>query len=149
MRDHPDLDTKPSKNPFDRYPVVAARVKAGTEVSEYFFVAEIDLPNDDLGPLAPPPRRSESEARARLAELGLNNDEIEARIQWARKWMATITVPEGQQPSFLPLSWLDQTRSAVSSRVWSTSDLTTRSMRIMAVYRKARWPGKYGAPGRN
>ena len=103
MRDHPDLDTKASKNPFDRYPVVAARVKAGTEVSEYFFVAEIDLPNDDLGPLAPPPRRSESEARARLAELGLNNDEIEARIQWARKWMATITVPAGQQPSFLPL----------------------------------------------
>jgi hypothetical protein len=103
MRDHPDLDTKPSKNPFDRYPVGAARVKAGTEVSEYFFVAEIDLPNDDLGPLAPPPRRSESGARARLAELGLNNDEIEVRIQWARKWMATITVPAGQQPSFLPL----------------------------------------------
>ena len=67
------------------------------------FVAEIDLPNDDLGPLAPPQRRSESEARARLAELGLNNAEVEARIQWARKWMATITVPAGQQPSFLPL----------------------------------------------
>jgi hypothetical protein len=103
MRDHPDLDTKPSKNPFDRFPVVAARVEAGPEVAEYFFVVEIDLPNDDIGPRTPPPRRSEAEARARLAELGLADEEIGARIAWARKWMATTIVAAGQKPTFLSI----------------------------------------------
>ena len=101
VRDHPDLDTKPSKNPFARVPVVAARVEAGPEVADYFFVLEMNLPNDDLGPRTPPPRRSEAEARIRLAELGLNGEEIEDRIRWARKWMTTIIVPAGQKPWFL------------------------------------------------
>jgi hypothetical protein len=103
VREHPDLDTKPPKNPFTRFLVVAARVEAGPEVAEYFFVVEVDLPNDDLGPRTPPPRRSEGEARARLAELGLNDGEIDARIQWARKWMATTIVPAEQKPSFLAM----------------------------------------------
>jgi hypothetical protein len=98
VRDHPDLDLKPSKKRFDRFPVFAARVEAGPEVAEYFFVMEIDLPNDDLGPRTPPPRRSEAEARARLAELGLGEEDVDARIQWARKWMATTIVPAGQKP---------------------------------------------------
>lgn len=102
-RDHPDLDTKPSKNPFNRFPVFAARVESGSDIAEYFFVLEIDLPNDHLGPRTFPPRRSETEARARLAELGLNESEIDARIAFARKWMATAIVPPGQKPWFLPL----------------------------------------------
>jgi hypothetical protein len=48
---------------------VAARVESGAEVAEYFFVVEIDLPNDNLGPMAPPPRRTEQEARVRLSEF--------------------------------------------------------------------------------
>ena len=36
---HPDLDSKPSKNPFDRFPVVAYRIESGTHVEERFFVA--------------------------------------------------------------------------------------------------------------
>lgn len=103
MRDHPDLDTKAPKNPFSRHAVIAARVESGSEITEHFFVVEMDLPNDDLGPRTPPPRRSETAARARLSELGLNADEIEARIQWARKWMATVIVAPGERPSFLPL----------------------------------------------
>ena len=103
MRDHPDLDTRPSKNPFPRFPVIAARVEIGSEAAEYFFVVEMDLTNDDLGPRTPPPRRSEGEARTRLAELGLTAEEIDARIQWARKWMATTAVPAGQKPWFLSM----------------------------------------------
>jgi hypothetical protein len=100
---HPDLDTRPAKNPFDRFPVVAARVESGAEVAEYFFVVEIDLPNDSLGPMAPPPRRTEQEARVRLSELGLSDGEIAARIDWARKWMATTIVRAGERPWFLSL----------------------------------------------
>jgi hypothetical protein len=103
VRDHPDLDTKPPKNPFARFPVVAARLEAGPEVAEYFFVVEMDLPNDDLGPRTPPPKRSEAEARTRLAELGLNDEEINARIEWARKWMATTIVRSGEKPWFLSI----------------------------------------------
>lgn len=103
MGEHPDLDTQRSKNPFNRFPVIAARVEAGSEVAEYFFVVEIDLVNDNLGPRTPPQPRSEAEARGRLAELGLSVEEIDARIQWARKWMATAIVAPGQKPWFLPI----------------------------------------------
>lgn len=102
MSNHPDLDTRPSKNPFDRFPVLACRVEVGTDAAEYFFVLEIDLPNDNLGPRTRPVRRTEAEARARLAELGLTQAEVDARIQWARQWMTTTSVPAGSKPWFLP-----------------------------------------------
>ena len=92
---HPDLDTKPSKNPFDRFPVIAYRVESGTHVEERFLVLEIDLPNDNLGPATGPKPVSESHARIRLAELGLIEAEVEARIAWARRWMATQIVKPG------------------------------------------------------
>jgi len=88
----------PSRHPFDRFPVLGVRVEQGQEVEERFYVSEIDLPNDDLGPLAPPPPRSEEQARVRLAGLGLTEPEIEARIRWAKKWMATIVREPGAAP---------------------------------------------------
>jgi hypothetical protein len=100
---HSDLDLRPPKIPFDRFWVVAARLESGHEVAEYFFVVEVDLPNDKLGPVGPPPRRTEQEARDRLAELGLGSVEVTARIEWARKWMATTIVPPGQKPRLLSL----------------------------------------------
>jgi len=100
---HPDLDSTPSKNPFDRFPVVAYRIESGTHVEERFFVLEIDLPNDNLGPLAPPTHVTESQARARLVELGLDHAAVEARISWARYWMATRVVsPDSDEVMWLP-----------------------------------------------
>src|ERR1700694_789419 len=95
---HPDFDSKPSKNPFDRYPVIAYRNESGSEAQEHFFVFEIDLPNDDLGPRSRPRSVTEGHARVRLAELGLTEPEIDARIAWARKWMATRIVSPGTKP---------------------------------------------------
>ena len=86
---HPDLDLSPPKLPFDRYWVLGYRIECGADVEEWFFVFEVDLVNDNLGPREIPPQRTESEARIRLTELGLNHAEIEDRITWARRWMAT------------------------------------------------------------
>jgi hypothetical protein len=88
----------PSRHPFDRFPVLAVRIEQGQEVEERFYVSEMDLPNDDLGPLMPPPPRSEPAARARLAELGLTEPEIDARIAWAKQWMTTIIREPGAEP---------------------------------------------------
>ena len=98
MTMHPDLDTKPSRNRFDRYPVAAYRLESGAEAHDFFFVLEIDLVNDNLGPRTPPRQVSEEQARLRLAELGLSLEEIDARIGHARKWMATLIVPPGTKP---------------------------------------------------
>jgi hypothetical protein len=95
---HPDLDTEPSKNPFDRFPVIAYRVESGTCAEERFLVLEIDLPNDNLGPVTGPKFVTEPQARIRLAELGLTEAEVEARIAWARQWMATHIVKPGSDP---------------------------------------------------
>lgn|SRR5262245_18565761 len=100
MRDHPDLDTRGSKNPFDKFPVLACRVERGTDATDYFIVIEIDLPKDDLGPRTRPEPRTEAEARARLAELGLSEPDTEVRIQWARNWMTTSIVAPGAEPWF-------------------------------------------------
>jgi hypothetical protein len=89
---HPDLDLSPPKLPFDRYWVLGYRIECGTEAEEWFFVFEVDLVNDNLGPRGMPPQRTESDVRVRLTELGLNEPEIEARIAWARRWMATRIV---------------------------------------------------------
>jgi hypothetical protein len=94
----PDLDTKPSKNPFHRYPVVAYRIEQGTYSEERFIVVEVDLTKDDLGPLTPPREMSEAEAHARLVALGLSTKDIEARLGWARQWMATRVLNPGDQP---------------------------------------------------
>jgi hypothetical protein len=99
---YPDLDTKPSRLPFDRFPVVAYCLQQGTNREERFFVVEFDLPKDDLGPMTPPVHMSEDRARTRLAELGLSNEEIEARITWAKRWMATRIL----KPGDAPVTWL-------------------------------------------
>ena len=99
---HPDFDSKPARNPFNRYPVVAYRVEQGSAVAECFFVFEFDLANDDLGPLKPPGPVSETDARARLADLGLSTAETEARVAWAREWMATRFLQAGADG----VSWL-------------------------------------------
>jgi hypothetical protein len=100
---HPDLDTKPSRMPFDRYPVVAYCLQEGTKREERFFVIEVDLPRDDLGPMTPPVAVSEAEARTRLASLGLSDAEIEERLAWAKRWMATrILKPGGKPVMWLP-----------------------------------------------
>jgi hypothetical protein len=99
---HPDLDTKPSKNPFDRYPVVAYRLQQGTSSEERFFVVEFDLTRDNLGPMTPPVQMSEDQARTRLAALGLSEEEIEARLSWAKRWMATRILKPGDEP----VTWL-------------------------------------------
>ena len=88
----------PSRHPFDRFPVLAVHVEQGPHVEERFYVSEMDLPNDVLGPLTPPPPRSEGAARGRLAELGLSEPEIDARIAWAKRWMATIIREPGAEP---------------------------------------------------
>jgi hypothetical protein len=93
---------RPSRHPFDRFPVVGYRIEQGERNEERFYVSEMDLPNDDLGPMKPPPPRSEIEARTRLAELGLTEPEIDARIAWAKKWMATVI----RQPGAEPVVWL-------------------------------------------
>ena len=95
---HQDLDTKRSKNPFDRYPVVGYAIEQGTSRDERFFVVEFDLTKDDLGPRTAPREMSEAHARARLAALGLSDAEIEARVSWAKRWMATRILPPGQDP---------------------------------------------------
>jgi hypothetical protein len=89
---HPDFDSKPSKNPFPRILVLAYRIECGEDVEEWFFVFEFDLVSDNLGPRTPRPRRTESDARIRLTELGLDASEVDARIAWARRWMATRIV---------------------------------------------------------
>jgi hypothetical protein len=99
---HPDLDTRPSRLPFDRFPVVAYCLQQGTNREVRFFVVEFDLPKDDLGPMVPPVHMSEDRARTRLAELGLSNEEIEARIAWARRWMATRILKPGDAPVTWP-----------------------------------------------
>jgi hypothetical protein len=99
---HPDFDSKPSRNPFDRFPVVAYRVEQGAATTDLFFVFEVDLPNDILGPLAPPAPVSEAQARGRLAELGLTETAIDERIAWARAWMATRVLEPGKGS----VSWL-------------------------------------------
>lgn len=96
---HADLDTRPSKNPFDSFPVVAYRVQSGTLIEDRFFVLEMDLPNDNLGPMAAPNPVTEPQARIRLAELGLTEAESEARINWARRWMATYIVKSNSDPA--------------------------------------------------
>src|SRR5262245_3870313 len=100
---HPDLDLNPPRYPFDRHWVSAWRLEQGDVREEYFYVFEIDLPNDDLGPMKMPDARSETEARARLIELGLTEEEIEARMDWAKKWMATLILKPGEERrSWLP-----------------------------------------------
>ena len=94
---HPDFDSRPSKNPFDRFPVLAHRLECGEEVEEWFLVFEFDLVNDNLGPRAVPPRRTETDARVRLTELGLDDSEVDARIGWARRWMATRIMKSKEQ----------------------------------------------------
>ena len=89
---------RPSRHPFDRFPVLGVRVEQGQQAEERFYVSEMDLPNDDLGPITPPPPRPEAEARARLAELGLTGPEIDARMAWAKKWMATVIREPGAEP---------------------------------------------------
>jgi hypothetical protein len=81
--------------PFDWFPVVGYRTQERDRTEERFYVLEIDLPNDKLGPMTAPPARSEPEARVRLAELGLSPEEVEERIAWVRKWMATVTRQAG------------------------------------------------------
>ena len=89
--------------PFDRYPVVGYCLQQGPNREERFFVIEFDLPNDDLGPMTPPVQMSEDRARARLAELGLSDEEIEARLSWAKRWMATrILKPGDESVMWLP-----------------------------------------------
>jgi hypothetical protein len=95
---HPDFDHKPSRVPFDKYPVVGYRLEQGDVRVERFFVFEMDLTRDDLGPRTFPPEVSEAQARARLAELGLSEDEIAARFAWCKKWMATRILQPGQDP---------------------------------------------------
>ena len=95
---HPDLDTQPPSGPFDRFPVIAYRLESGTEAEEWFFVLEFDLPNDILGPLTAPKQMTEAQARVRLRELGLNETEVDARIEWAGRWMATHIVEPGNRP---------------------------------------------------
>jgi hypothetical protein len=95
---HPDFDQKPSKNPFDKYPVIGYRLEQGEIKEDRFFVFEMDLTRDDLGPRTFPTEVSEARARARLAELGLSEEEIEARFAWCRKWMATRILKPGQEP---------------------------------------------------
>jgi hypothetical protein len=99
---HPDLDTEPSKCPFDRYPVTAYKVEQGTFSEERFYVLEIDLPNDNLGPMKMPTPMSEADARVRLAVLGLLEAEIEQRINWAKHWMATVVSTPGKSVLWLP-----------------------------------------------
>lgn len=90
------------RNPFTRYPVVLLRVESGDVVDERFWILEVDLPNDNLGPRALPESMSEADVRKRLRELGLDEHEADARIAWARQWATTRTLPAGQDPS----SWL-------------------------------------------
>jgi len=89
---------EPSRHPFDRFPVRGVRVEQGRQREEQFYVSEMDLPNDALGPLTPPPARTEAGARVRLAELGLSEPEIDARMAWAKKWMATVIREPGAEP---------------------------------------------------
>jgi hypothetical protein len=89
---HPDLDLAPSTLPFDRHLVIADRVEMGALSEERFYVLEFDLPKDDLGPMRRPPALSEAETRTRLAELGLSETDIQARLNWAKTWMATRTI---------------------------------------------------------
>jgi len=84
-----EWDNKKPKSPFDRHPVIGYRLTQGDRTEEWFYVVEMDLPNDDLGPMTPPVARAESDARARLTELGLAAADVEARIAWAKQWMAT------------------------------------------------------------
>jgi hypothetical protein len=99
---HPDLDTKPPRCPFDRFPVIAYRLEQGSLSEERFFVAEFDLTKDDLGPMTPPAPVTEGAARARLAALGLSGPEIESRLSWAKRWMATRILKPGANP----VGWL-------------------------------------------
>jgi hypothetical protein len=89
---------RPSRHPFNRFPVLGVRVEQGLHIEERFYVFEMDLPNDDLGPMKPPPLRSEADARVRLAELGLAGPEIDARMAWAKTWMATVIRDPGAEP---------------------------------------------------
>jgi hypothetical protein len=53
--------------------------------------------------MTPPVSVSEPEARTRLALLGLSDEEIEARVAWAKRWMATrILKPGGKPVMWLP-----------------------------------------------
>jgi len=93
-----EWDNKPPKQRFDRFPVVGYRLQQGDRIEEWFYVVEMDLVNDKLGPLSLPVPRNEVDARARLEELGLAVAEIEARIAWARQWMATRILPADGEP---------------------------------------------------
>jgi hypothetical protein len=98
-----EWDNERPRQPFDRFPVVGYRLQQGDRIDEWFYVVEMDLVNDKLGPPDPPPPRNEVDARARLAELGLAVADIEARIAWARQWMATrILPPDGEPVLWLP-----------------------------------------------
>jgi len=85
--------------PLNRYPVGAFRIESGSLSDERFFVWEIDLSKDDLGPRALPAWVSETQARSRLAELGLTPREIDDRIAAARQWMQTRVLPAGEDPT--------------------------------------------------
>jgi hypothetical protein len=101
-----DLDTRPAKNPFDRFPVVAARVESGAEVAEYFSSSRsIFLMTTSVRWRLRPeePSKRLASAYPNLSELGLSDGEIAARIDWARKWMATNIVRAGERPWFLSL----------------------------------------------
>ena len=41
---------------------------------------------------------NETEVRSKLAEAGLSTSDIDAKLEWARQWATTITVPPGSEP---------------------------------------------------
>jgi hypothetical protein len=90
-----EWDNKKPKSPFDRHPVIGYRLEQGDRREEWFYIVEMDLPNDDLGPMTPPAARTEADARTRLTDLGLAEADVEARIAWAKEWMATRILPAG------------------------------------------------------
>jgi hypothetical protein len=89
-----DRETKPSAIPFDRHLVMAERLEMGPVTEDRFYVVEFDLTKDDIGPMTKPipVTEVEVEARARLAQLGLSESEIEGRLTWAKSWMTTRTI---------------------------------------------------------
>jgi hypothetical protein len=87
------------KSPFDRYLVFLLRVESGDVVDERFWVWEIDLPNDNIGPRTFPQPMPEAALRERLRECGLDRHDIDARIAFARQWATTWTLPVGQDPT--------------------------------------------------
>ena len=93
--EHSPADMKESRNPFKRYPVIGYRIEEGAHIDERFFILEFDPARDEAIPRTFPLERSEAGTRARLTELGLSSEDIEARMAWCKKWMATRVVSPG------------------------------------------------------